>query len=106
MISLQVSKDIPAWEDLHKKYDGRGTYGFGWWINGSKPSGERNWKNLPELAFAARGARRSFLYVEPESKLVVARINQDKKSAKHHPDDQYINALLFSLKRAVAQCEK
>ena len=54
--------------------DGRGVYGFNWWVNGLKPDGKRPWPSAPPKTFLARGFNNNVCFVVPEWDLVLVRM--------------------------------
>jgi len=54
--------------------DGRGTYGFNWWVNGIKPDGKRPWPSAPPKTYLARGFNNNVCFVVPEWDLVLVRM--------------------------------
>jgi CubicO group peptidase (beta-lactamase class C family) len=58
--------------------DGRGTYGFNWWSNGSKDAGRPLWPGAPASTYAARGFNNNRLFVIPAWDMVVVRLGQDQ----------------------------
>ncbi|HHW11299.1 MAG TPA: serine hydrolase [Firmicutes bacterium] len=57
--------------------EGRGVYGFGWWVNGRQPNGERYWPNQAASVFAARGYNNNICLVVPEWHMVIVRMGVD-----------------------------
>lgn len=73
--SVQVPPDTPLGPHaLTGQYDGRGVYGYGWWVNGERPDGRRKWPDAPAGTFAAIGRSNNWLFVVPEWQLVIARL--------------------------------
>jgi len=58
--------------------DGRGVYGFNWWVNGIKPSGKRNWPGSPSGTYAASGYNNNDMFVIPEWNMVIVRLGLDQ----------------------------
>jgi CubicO group peptidase (beta-lactamase class C family) len=58
--------------------DGRGVYGFNWWVNGIKPNGERNWPGAPHGTYSASGYNNNDMFVIPEWKIVIVRLGLDQ----------------------------
>lgn len=54
--------------------DGRGIYGYNWWVNGIKPDGNRPWSAAPPGTFMARGFNNNVCIVVPEWGLVLVRM--------------------------------
>jgi hypothetical protein len=49
-----------------KTIDGRGVYGFNWWVNGIKPNRKRYLEYAPAGIFLAHGLHHNILMVIPE----------------------------------------
>ncbi len=85
--SPQVPSTIPLGGPIMDRYgkkfpfDGRGCYGFAWWTNGTIPSGESLWPDLPRRSFSAWGYNNNLLFVVPEWDLVVVRLGQDARTS-------------------------
>ena len=71
-----VSASIPL-EPLSGA-DGRGVYGFNWWVNGIKPNGKRNWPDAPLGTYAASGYNNNDMFVIPEWNMVIVRLGLDQ----------------------------
>ncbi|MBN1673680.1 MAG: serine hydrolase [Kiritimatiellae bacterium] len=59
--------------------DGRGVYGFNWWLNGVAAAGARRWPDVPADAYAASGYNNNDMFVIPEWNMVVVRLGLDQK---------------------------
>lgn len=84
--SVQVPADLPLGGPLAPEkgmaafpFEGRGVFGYGWWVNGRKADGKRQWPDLPECAFATIGFHNNALFVIPKLDLVVARLGTDQR---------------------------
>lgn len=70
---------VPAHLELRgAPIDGRGVYGFNWWINGMQADGSRKWPGAPPGTFAASGFNNNDMFVIPEWRMVVVRLGQDQ----------------------------
>jgi CubicO group peptidase (beta-lactamase class C family) len=58
--------------------DGRGVYGFNWWVNGLKPNGKRNWPGAPSGTYAASGYNNNDMFVIHEWNMVIVRLGLDQ----------------------------
>ena len=74
--SVQVST-ATNWGHKASDIDGRGVYGFNWWVNARKPNGERKWPGAPRGTFAASGYNNNKCFVVPEWQMVVVRLGLD-----------------------------
>ncbi len=72
----QVPTSIPVWPD--SAADGRGVYGFNWWVNGLTVDGQRNWPGVPVGTFAASGYNNNDMFVIPEWNMVIVRLGLDQ----------------------------
>ena len=79
--SVQVPKEIP-WAQPESLIDGRGCYGFNWWVNGVSVNGETLWPKAPPTTFAASGHNNNKLFVVPEWSMVIVRMGLDEKDGK------------------------
>jgi len=59
--------------------DGRGVYGYNWWINGIKPNGKRKWPGAPSGTYAASGYNNNDMFIIPEWKMVIVRLGLDQR---------------------------
>ena len=73
---LQVPAAMP-WAHPESGIDGRGCYGFNWWVNGIKPDGARKLPAAPEGMFWASGFNNNKCFVVPEWDMVVVRLGLD-----------------------------
>jgi CubicO group peptidase (beta-lactamase class C family) len=72
----QVPASIPLWPDSGA--DGRGVYGFNWWVNGLKADGRRKWPGAPIGTYAASGFNNNDTFVIPEWNMVIVRLGLDE----------------------------
>jgi len=84
--SPQVSASIPLYRDLapnpdrhtdHFDADGRGIYGYYWWVNGVTADGRRHLPDAPLGTFYRTGARHNMMFVIPEWRMVIVRLGID-----------------------------
>jgi hypothetical protein len=92
---VQVPADLP-WAQPASKIDGRGRYGFNWWVNGVGAGGQRKWPAAPPDTFAAIGFNNNVCLVLPAWQMVVARTGLDGSV-----DDAVWNRFLGELGKAV-----
>jgi CubicO group peptidase (beta-lactamase class C family) len=78
---VQVPPDL-AWAQPESEIDGRGCYGFNWWVNGITPTGRRKWPEAPSGTFAALGHNNNRLVIIPEWRVVIVRLGLDQKDRK------------------------
>jgi hypothetical protein len=75
-VSAATSNQVPSaigQSGIRPNLDGRGTYGFNWWVNGIKPNGARKWPSVPASTFAAYGHNENKMFVIPDWDLLVVR---------------------------------
>ena len=85
--SVQVPADIPLAPSSGA--DGRGVYGYNWWVNGIKADGKRKWPGAPAGTFAASGYNNNDLFVIPEWNMVVVRLGLDQEGNRAIGDSVY-----------------
>lgn len=73
---LQVPAAVP-WAQPESGIDGRGCYGFNWWVNGIKPDGTRKLPAAPADTFWASGFNNNKCFVLPAWDMVVVRLGLD-----------------------------
>lgn len=59
--------------------DGRGVYGYNWWVNGIKADGRRKWPGAPPGTYAASGYNNNDMFVIPEWNMVIVRLGLDQQ---------------------------
>jgi len=62
--------------------DGRGVYGYNWWINGVRANGERKWPDAPLGTYSASGYNNNDMFVIPEWNMVIVRLGLDQSEAR------------------------
>ncbi len=65
--------------------DGRGCYGYNWWVNGKMPGGEYHMPNAPKSLYYASGLHNNMCFVIPEWDMVFVRRGEDGNPAKGKP---------------------
>jgi hypothetical protein len=82
----QVSSSIPMFRDInpdpnkytsHMDVDGRGVYGYHWWVNGVRADGSRALPDAPRDTFWRSGANHNHLVVIPSWDMVIVRLGTD-----------------------------
>ncbi len=82
----RVPVTIPLYRELnadpgnytaHMDADGRGIYGFHWWVNGVKPDGSRSLPDTPAGTFYRTGYNHNMLFVIPDWNMVIVRLGLD-----------------------------
>jgi len=94
--SVQVPADLPLAGPV-RWLDGRGVYGYNWWVNGTGADGRRKWPAAPAGTFAASGFNNGKCFVVPEWHMVVVRLGLDGRA-----EDTAWNALFERLSAALA----
>jgi CubicO group peptidase (beta-lactamase class C family) len=59
--------------------DGRGVYGYNWWVNGIKPDGKRKWPGAPPGTYSASGYNNNDMFIIPEWNMVIVRLGLDQR---------------------------
>lgn len=77
--AVQVPPSLPLGH-LASGIDGRGVYGFNWWVNGLQPDGLRRHPDLPGNLFWAAGHNNNFMFVVPDCQMVVVRLGLDQET--------------------------
>jgi CubicO group peptidase (beta-lactamase class C family) len=88
-VAAATAVQVPATTPLghtESGIDGRGVYGFNWWVNGIQPNGQRLWPQAPAGTFAAHGHNNNFMFVIPEWRMVVVRLGLDQADRKITPE--------------------
>jgi CubicO group peptidase (beta-lactamase class C family) len=65
--------------------DGRGCYGYNWWVNGKMPSGEYHMSDAPKSLYYASGLHNNMCFIIPEWNMVFVRRGEDGNPAKGKP---------------------
>jgi CubicO group peptidase (beta-lactamase class C family) len=73
---------VPA--DTDRRAEGRGRYGYNWWVNGVGPDGSRTWPHAPPRTFAAIGLHHNVCIVVPEWQMVIVRLGEDRSPEGGH----------------------
>jgi CubicO group peptidase (beta-lactamase class C family) len=83
--AVQVPASLPLGH-LASGIDGRGVYGFNWWVNGLRPDGARRHPALPGDMFWAAGHNNNLMFVFPGHDLVVVRLGLDEEGGRRISD--------------------
>ncbi len=75
--TVQVPADL-SWGHRESGIDGRGVYGFNWWVQATKADGSLKWPGVPAGTFAAAGHNNNRLFVIPAWEMVVVRLGLDQ----------------------------
>ena len=73
---VSVPADLPLGQP-ESKIDGRGVYGFNWWVNGTGANGKQKWPGAPADTFAAMGFNNNKCFVVPSWGMVIVRLGTD-----------------------------
>ena len=82
--SNQVFTDKVADTD-RDNVDGRGCYGYNWWVNGKMPDGKYHMPDAPKSLYYASGLHNNMCFVIPEWNMVFVRRGEDGNPAKGKP---------------------
>jgi CubicO group peptidase (beta-lactamase class C family) len=86
--TVQVPRTIQLGDPINSPIEGRGVYGYNWWVNGIKPDGKRKWPNAPSDTYSASGYNNNDMFIIPEWNMVIVRLGLDQKE-KEITDDIY-----------------
>ncbi len=62
--------------------EGRGVYGYNWWVNGIKPDGRRKWPGATFGTYSASGHNNNDIFIIPEWNMVIVRLGLDQKDVR------------------------
>ena len=93
----QVPASKPVWRDSGA--DGRGTYGFNWWMNGTKADGTRKWPGAPAGTYAASGYNNNDMFVIPEWNMVIVCLGLDE--GQHKITDEVYSSFIEQVGKAI-----
>ncbi|NAS12208.1 serine hydrolase domain-containing protein [Poritiphilus flavus] len=65
--------------------DGRGCYGYNWWVNGKMPGADYHMPDAPKSLYYASGLHNNMCFVIPEWDLVFVRRGEDGNPKKGKP---------------------
>lgn len=94
---VQVPATLP-WAQPESKIDGRGVYGFNWWVNGKGADGQQALPAAPVGTFWASGHNNNRCFVVPEWNMVIVRLGLDGRA----PAEGW-NDFLAKIRSAVRQ---
>ncbi|WP_282160936.1 serine hydrolase domain-containing protein [Ulvibacterium marinum] len=80
----QVFTDKVADTDRNNM-DGRGCYGYNWWVNGMMPTGKYHMPDAPKSLYYASGLHNNMCFVIPEWDMVFVRRGEDGNPVKGKP---------------------
>lgn len=80
----QVFTDKVADTD-RKNVDGRGCYGYNWWVNGMMPTGNFHLPDAPKSLYYSSGLHNNMCFVIPEWDMVFVRRGEDGNPKKGKP---------------------
>ena len=80
-VEMATKAHVPASTPLEllSGADGRGMYGYNWWVNGIKPNGKRKWPGAPSDTYAASGYNNNDMFVIPKWNMVIVRLGLDQR---------------------------
>ncbi len=93
----QVPASLPL-ENLSGA-DGRGVYGYNWWVNDIKPNGKRKWPGAPPNTYSASGYNNNDMFVIPEWDMVIVRLGLDQ--TEFHITDKIYGTFLQKIGQAI-----
>jgi len=80
-VDMATKAHVPASMPLESLSgaDGRGMYGYNWWVNGIKPNGKRKWPGVPSGTYAASGYNNNDMFIIPGWNMVIVRLGLDQR---------------------------
>jgi len=79
--------------------DGRGVYGYNWWVNDIKPNGKRKWPGALPNTYSASGYNNNDMFVIPEWDMVIVRLGLDQ--TEFHITDKIYGTFLQKIGQAI-----
>lgn len=95
---VQVPASMPLHQAPCEKADGRGLYGFNWWINGKMPDGKLSMPSAPPKTFMASGHYHNICIVVPEWNMVIVRLGTTERPSNKY---EIWDTFLSKIKKAV-----
>lgn len=84
----QVPLDHPLGHP-ESRIDGRGVYGYNWWVNGITATGQRKWPGAPPGTYSSSGHNNNDMFIIPEWQMVVVRLGLDQETDGPISDETY-----------------
>jgi CubicO group peptidase (beta-lactamase class C family) len=83
-VDAATKSHVPASLPLHQLSgaDGRGVYGFNWWVNGVGENGNRKWPGAPVGTYAASGYNNNDMFIIPQWNMVIVRLGLDQRERR------------------------
>jgi CubicO group peptidase (beta-lactamase class C family) len=109
-VEAATAVQVPAWLPVaptdRAATDGRGVYGYNWWVNGVGANGRRLLPDAPAGAYYAAGRNHNVCVVVPEWEMVIVRVgsNDDGNPVGGHAAT--LNAFLRRLGLAVSPLDQ
>jgi CubicO group peptidase (beta-lactamase class C family) len=69
----QVPTALGVILDKSRQIDGRGRYGYNWWVNGVRPDGSRKYPDAPSSMYWASGYNNNVCFVISDWSMVIVR---------------------------------
>lgn len=82
---VQAANTIALADTDRKNMDGRGAYGFNWWVNGVMANGTRLMPDAPPRTYYSSGLHNNMCFVVPEWRIVFVRMGQDGNPPEGKP---------------------
>ena len=68
---VRVPASVPSGHNGPDHREGSGVYGYHWWPNGIKPSGERKWPDAPDGTYTRSGFKNNRCFVISDWNMVI-----------------------------------
>ncbi|MFH1718451.1 MAG: serine hydrolase, partial [Planctomycetota bacterium] len=80
-VDMATKAHVPASMPLEplSGADGRGVYGFNWWVNDVKADGKQNWSDAPHCTYSASGYNNNDMFIVPKWNMVIVRLGLDQR---------------------------
>ncbi len=80
-VDMATKAHVPASIPLEQLSgaDGRGVYGFNWWVNAVKADGKLNWPGAPHCTYSASGYNNNDMFIIPKWNMVIVRLGLDQR---------------------------
>jgi CubicO group peptidase (beta-lactamase class C family) len=76
-LTPQVPNTLPCFKPEMWYNNLPGSYGYGFWVNGTRPEGTPQWENAPPKTALMQGFMNNVCFIFPEWDMVVVRMGQD-----------------------------
>jgi CubicO group peptidase (beta-lactamase class C family) len=96
----QVPTALGVILDKSRQIDGRGRYGYNWWVNGVRPDGSRKYPDAPSSMYWASGYNNNVCFVISDWSMVIVRTGM---SGSPNNVEEIWNAFFKKLRAALIE---